>query len=244
MMPVRSACRLFVILARDADVGVILRRGPSKWVQIIKWDTRRDTFDDGAWFHGRIYEKYCDVSPDGELFVYFVAKHNRYRCDDGYGYVWSAVSRPPWLYALALWPGPCGTYPGGGRFTANRRLTLCTVRYDVVAHLNHPPPRGLVVDRQDWSDWTPHKSSKEVQGSEWSGRDQNGHIIYARDGKLFRSVNGKVRELIDFNDRTPNPQPAPGWAQHFFTKLRLKQGRGRQSGRKKSRNADHADGRE
>ena len=37
-MRAKSACRLFVVLARDADVGVILRRGPTRWVQMIKWD--------------------------------------------------------------------------------------------------------------------------------------------------------------------------------------------------------------
>jgi hypothetical protein len=213
-MPSKSPCRLFVIFAREADVGVILRRGPSKWVQIIKWDTRRDDFEDGAWFHGRIYEDACDVSPDGELFVYFAAKHNRHSQDDEYGYVWTAVSRPPWLHALALWPNPCGTYHGGGRFSGNRRLTLLTIRFDLVSHSQHPPPRQLIVDQQDWSNFD-HKRKQEIEGVDWSGRDQRGHIVYARDGKLYRRVNWKDNELIDLNDRAPDPQPPPAWARHL-----------------------------
>ncbi len=47
-------CRLLFILARDANKAVIFRRGPTKWVQIILWDTARDTFEQGQWFHGRI----------------------------------------------------------------------------------------------------------------------------------------------------------------------------------------------
>src|SRR5689334_24179596 len=48
----RGPCRLFCILARDAATGVIFRRGPSRWVQLIKWNTATDTFEPGQWFHG------------------------------------------------------------------------------------------------------------------------------------------------------------------------------------------------
>lgn len=40
-----APARLFVLLAREASAGVILRRGPSKWVQLIKWNTDADTFE-------------------------------------------------------------------------------------------------------------------------------------------------------------------------------------------------------
>lgn len=70
-------CRLFVVVAREAPVAVILRRGPSKWVQLIRWDMNNDRFEDGAWFHGRIYEHNCGLSPDGQLFVYHAAKQQR-----------------------------------------------------------------------------------------------------------------------------------------------------------------------
>jgi hypothetical protein len=214
-MPSTSACRLFVIFARDANVGVILRRGPSKWVQVIKWDTRDDKFDDGAWFHGRIYESACDVSPDGELFVYKAAKHNRIGTDDGYGYVWTAVSRPPWLHALALWPDQWGTYLGEGHFLADKKIAIRTYSGEIpTPHPDHPAPKDLVVvgDRE-----APYQeSSHEVDGAEWSGRDQREHIVYARDGRLFRRVNWKDHELIDFNDRVPEPSVAPAWAQRWY----------------------------
>jgi len=214
-MPAKSPCRLFVILAQDADVGVVLRRGPSKWVQVVKWDTRRDTFEDGAWFHGRIYEDRCDVAPDGELFLYFAAKHSRHSSDDDYGYSWTAVSRPPWLFALALWPNQWGTYLGGGRFLGNRKVSIRTFSNEIpVHHLNHRPPRGLVIvgDRR-----TPlYSSAGQVEPADWSGTDRRGHIVYARGGKLFRRRPGhQDKELVDFNGRTPEPQPAPAWAQRW-----------------------------
>lgn len=39
-----APCRLYAILAREAPGGVIFRPGPSKRVQIVKWDTATDTF--------------------------------------------------------------------------------------------------------------------------------------------------------------------------------------------------------
>jgi hypothetical protein len=42
-----SGGRLFVILARDAPAAVVFRRGPSKQVLLIKWDTARDRFEYG-----------------------------------------------------------------------------------------------------------------------------------------------------------------------------------------------------
>ena len=209
----KSHCRIFVILARDAEIGIILRRGPSKWVQIIRWDTGRDTFEDGAWFHGRIYEEACDVSPDGQLFVYFAAKHDRHGVDDEYGYAWTAVSRPPWLYALALWPSQFGTWPGGGRFSGNSELNLLSP-YHLKPHSEHPPPRHLVIHQQDWSSFQ-YETKCDIEGADWSGRDQSHRIVYAREGKLFRRVNLKDQVLIDLDDRQPSHLPAPAWARQL-----------------------------
>ena len=80
---------LFVILARNAHDAVIFRRGPSKEVLLIKWDRKKDTFETGQWFKGRIFERRCDLSPSGDLLVYLAAKHK------GPIHTWTAVSRPP-----------------------------------------------------------------------------------------------------------------------------------------------------
>lgn len=125
-----SGVRLFVILARGAPVGVVFRRGPSKQVLLIKWDTARDHFEYGQWFKGRIYERRCDLSPSGNKLIYFAAKFK------GPLYSWTAVSQPPYLTALALWPkGDTGG--GGGLFES-----------ETVIALNHgpivvPPAKGL-----------------------------------------------------------------------------------------------------
>jgi hypothetical protein len=100
-----DGCWMFVLLAKQASVGVILRRGgPSLWWHVTLWDTAQDSFESGQWFRGRIYPEKCDVSPNGKLFIYFAGKFRPRDVATGYDRTWIAVSRPPYLTALALWP--------------------------------------------------------------------------------------------------------------------------------------------
>jgi hypothetical protein len=117
-------CRLQILFARWAPIGVIFRRRPSKWVQIIKWDTTTDSFEKGQWFHGHVYAGRSDLSADGSLLIYFASKFNKKTVSDKeYTYAWTAIGKPPFLTALALWPkGDC--WHGGGLFTTNRDVFL------------------------------------------------------------------------------------------------------------------------
>lgn len=128
------------------------------------------------------------------------AAHQGRRLGTSYSDSWTAVSRPPWLHALALWPMHT-TYGGGGRFTGNRRLVLRGVS---AAHPEHPP-HGLEIGQGD----APlHAATNEVEGADWSGRDREGRLIFAREGRIYR---GDV-ELADLSALKPDPQPAPEWA--------------------------------
>ena len=115
-------CRLYAILARAAPVAVIFRRGPSKRVQIIHWDTDTDTFTPGQWFHGRIYERRNDLSSNGQLLIYRTEKASVRNRQEGYSSSWTAISKPPYLTALALWP--CHSAIGGGLFFSDEKVWL------------------------------------------------------------------------------------------------------------------------
>lgn len=69
----KPSARLFVIAARNAPIALIFRRGPSKQVLLIGWNLEDDTFEIGQWLKGRIYERRCDLSPEGEMLLYFAA---------------------------------------------------------------------------------------------------------------------------------------------------------------------------
>ena len=116
----RFPARLHGLLAAQADIGVILRRGPSKSVCSIAWDRRRDTFSVGQWLRGRIYERRSDLSPDGRHLIYF-AMNGRPKSPTGGS--WTAISRAPYLKAIVLLgKGDC--WHGGGLFTGPRRYFL------------------------------------------------------------------------------------------------------------------------
>lgn len=136
--------RLHLLQAPRAHTAVILRRGPAKWVEVVRWDMRHDIFERGHWFHGRLHERRCDLSPDGEMLVYFASKFTgRTVKDREYTYAWTAVSRVPWLTALALWPKG-DTWGGGGLFTGDRALRLNHRVEQSTPHPKHKP-RGLEV---------------------------------------------------------------------------------------------------
>lgn len=105
----RPPPRLFGIPARDAPVVAVLRRCPSDWAHVGRWDVDAPTFRGGTWLHGTLYPQRCDLSPDGRYLCYFtLASHARWSA----GWTYIAVSRLPWLTAMAAW-GTDGTWTRG-----------------------------------------------------------------------------------------------------------------------------------
>lgn len=119
MQSVTFPCRLSLLFARDAPRAVIFRRGPSKQVRLILWKTDTDTFEGGQWLKGRIYPEKCHLSPDGKYLIYF-AGNFKYPHEPE---TWTAISRPPYLTALAFW-AQGDTWQGGGQFTDNRTVSV------------------------------------------------------------------------------------------------------------------------
>lgn len=124
-MPKIVPPRLHCLLARDSKAAVVIRRGPSRKVAIIGWDREMDTFQVGQWLYGRIYERRCDLSPDGQHLVYF-AMNGKWQSEVLGS--WTAVSKAPYLKALGLWPkGDC--WNGGGLFISNNKFWLNDGRF-------------------------------------------------------------------------------------------------------------------
>ncbi len=104
--------RIFCIPAAEAPIVAVLRRGPTKWFHVGKWDTSTPAYEPGAWFHGTLYPQKCDLSPDGRWLAYSAMKPG---ADWAGGEVYEAISRLPWLDALAAWEAGT-TYTRGMHF--------------------------------------------------------------------------------------------------------------------------------
>ena len=115
-----SSARVHILLARDAALGVVIRRGPSKQVATIGWNRDTDQFTIGQWLKGRIYERRSDLSPDGKHLIYFAMNGKWHSEAKG---SWTAISRAPYLKAIGLWAkGDC--WHGGGVFIDDAKYWL------------------------------------------------------------------------------------------------------------------------
>jgi hypothetical protein len=84
---------------------------------MIRWDLATDELAFGQWLVGRVYQDRSAISPDGKLVLYFAGK---FGTELG---TFTALCRPPFFTALALWPEG-STYGGGGFFSSNRKVVL------------------------------------------------------------------------------------------------------------------------
>lgn len=109
------ARRIFGVVAIDAPVAAIILRGPTDWCQVGRWDLARGAYDAGAWLHGVVYPQRCDLSPDGRWFSYFAHQPS---ATWELGWTFEAISRLPWLTALAAWATD-GTWTRGLAFDAD-----------------------------------------------------------------------------------------------------------------------------
>lgn len=210
-----SPCRLFVYLARTTPIGAVLRRGPSDWVRLSLWHTGDDTLEHGQWMHARVYERRCDLSADGSLFVAFVrdsAGPNQANTD-----TWVTVSRPPYFTALALWLVG-GTYYTGGYFPERDAFWLGwdSPQPDqgrIPSWLQMTSARPLYIDgTNDWTDRTVWMNRllrdgwTRCDGAEpetWEHRNPAGDltlIMMIRSNTNFQAYNG--RYVIEYAVRT------------------------------------------
>ncbi|NKB29183.1 MAG: hypothetical protein GKR99_17155 [Rhodobacteraceae bacterium] len=113
---VKPLIRLHLFFATQNDRAVILRQGPSKTFRLILWHRDTDTFEDGQWLKHKVYAERCDLSPDGQHFIFFAL--NGDWSGEAMG-SYTALSRPPYFTALSLFPEG-DTWGGGGRFLSNR----------------------------------------------------------------------------------------------------------------------------
>lgn len=112
--------RLHLLIPRNSNNGIVIRRGPSKQVCILNWNRSNNKFTLSQWLKGRIYERRCDISPSGKYWIYF-AMNGRWQSEVKGS--WTAIAKVPWLKAIELLPkGDC--WHGGGLFIDDKSYWL------------------------------------------------------------------------------------------------------------------------
>lgn len=115
------APRLYALVATASPVALVFARGPTAWWSLHRWDLATGDLIAGAWFHGTLYPRRCDLSPDGALLCYFALKATANELFGRAGqHAYTAIGRAPWLFALAAW-SECGTWTRGYHFVDDRQ---------------------------------------------------------------------------------------------------------------------------
>ena len=110
-----------VLVAAEAPVAVVLRGEPELW-GVVRWDLETGQQETGGVFPGTLFPRRGAVSADGVLLAYFGA--TRQRGDWGRFF---AVSKVPWLTALAAWRWPARGFSAGAMFTPDGALVMSGV---------------------------------------------------------------------------------------------------------------------
>jgi hypothetical protein len=197
-----SPCRLFINLARDAAIGVVLSRGPSDWARLSLWHVGDDRFEHGQWIKGRVFERRSDLSADGALFAAFI-RQNGGRQPNGAD-SWIAISRPPCFSALAVW-FVGGTYHTGPFFPDSTSLWLgfqAQTAPDigrVPYGLRLVPPQEIAyIDRTaEWTDRTVHFNRLIRDGWELLEKDVH-RTMWRRRHPTTQRVLHMVHAFEDF----------------------------------------------
>lgn len=208
--------QLYAICATESPVAVVFaHQGP--WFHLARWDLRTGTLTRGAWLRGRIYQRRCDLSPDGTLLSCFAMKSGR---------AFHAVSKVPWLTALAFW-GDDSTYSRGWHFEpVGRRaepardpdegsIAPLATKHRLRLVANGPEPYAVEL-RRGWTRHAdaPRRPAKDIwheQTPQWLVRKRPGG-----DQRLELRDDGYVRGRLE--GRAPRyaldgePLPEVVWA--------------------------------
>jgi hypothetical protein len=185
-----DSVNLYALVAREARIAVVFRRGPARRTQVLLWRLDTDTIESGQWFKGRIYERRCDLSADGTLLALFCASFRKPL------FSWTALTRPPYVAPLALWPkGDCwgggGLLDGGvlklnhGSGAAGESSLRLDPAFRLPAHLSMQPLQTPVGQGED----DPIRVLRmERDGWQW---------ISAKPGAHIRQTKSKIYQVFD-----------------------------------------------
>ncbi len=215
--------RIHVLLARDAPVAVVLRRGPSKQVCSILWNRTDDTFTIGQWKKGRIYEDKCDISPDGQHWIYFVLEGKWESPTLG---AYTVLARTPYLKAIGLWQHG-DTWDGGGTFVSNNWFVIHGWCQGSVVREHRPLLSPLELE-QVYCDAPPRQISlgwTAIRGSyQRRGVDHPVTIGYEKlvgCGWFLRHLLGSSSNYTICNQDTTETCELPGWQWADWDRHRL-----------------------
>ena len=207
--------RLHLYFAHDNARAVILRQGPKRLFRMILWDRDNDTFEDGQWLRHQVYPDRCDLSPDGQYFIYFALDA---KWDSQSKGSYTAISRPPWFTALSLYPQG-DTWGGGGLFVGNELYVVHSGslakdiihRADNLERVYQIAPTREIATGIVRADGSRAPLSRDLRLRILSGETWRSPIDHydTLGGNLYRRTGEELDLIRDFSDMSFTPLRAP-----------------------------------
>lgn len=195
-MSTEPACRLRLVLASKAPTAVILRRGPSKWFHVLRWDLRDDFLEPGSWFHGRIYEDTCTVSSDGRWMFYLAANFTLSTSQQLGSTAWFALCHPPWLKAVWM-------EAASATYVARPRVVIADdADFDSAVEVTGMPAGvrlGVGIP----------STEPLVADTDSSARDWKGRILFTRGGMIYHRTGRREEVVTDLSSLRPPAERLP-----------------------------------
>jgi hypothetical protein len=216
-MSTEPSIRLHLFHARDTTRTVILRQGPTRTYRMILWDRDGDRFQDGQWLKHKVYVERCDLSPDGEHFLYFTLDGQWNAPTKG---SYTVICKPPYFTALRLYPQG-DTYGGGGYFIDPVRFYVHSSRTttdligcaESLERVFRPEPKWFSrFDPFSHVDAEDNPLSLDTVTRDWLSAKRPGPAMeeYETEGAcLYRRKEGARHLIRDFSDMTFEPVIAP-----------------------------------
>lgn len=200
-----SAPRLVCHFARAAKVAVIVRRGPSRYSQMILWRTDNDEFELGQWIRGHVKE-FTMTSDAKYAAVKVMATRTRIKSWEDTQQ--AIVCRPPYFTALEVYLGGlCSTHAYIDR---HDRLFTLGGRKVVNATGRCPLERT-----EKWPVDLGYPNQIDSSSGPAKGRDQGDRKIQVSDGKIFAVEDGEQRLLFDASLNSFEAVEALEWAKEW-----------------------------
>ncbi len=171
---------------------------------------------------GKLFPQRCDISPDGTYLAYLATKYlgrRKETFESQYSGTYQAVSRLPWLTALAIWPA--STYSSGFSFGKTRLPKGVQVGQKVVrdSQLKKCPfllysGSRLQFKVENLHGWTPSpESAPRKDGDMWDEhRRVVMHKVKPDNPRIFLQVSGGYAAFrSSFGCRQTNPTEFEEW---------------------------------
>lgn len=199
-----APARLAVIVASKAPVAAVIRRGPTQWSQLVKWNLKTDEFEPGQWLRGVV--QYASLSPNGKhIGLCISVRRSRTPFEESQ---YSVVSRLPYFTALAIrirhLSENCASFTSGGDLAWGPES-------DIEFRAKNPCPYrigggspSLIRDRLG------HEFNTYNDEEKW--RESLGRTVTLRDGQVWENKEDGDRLLFDANLYQPQEVETPDWA--------------------------------